>query len=177
MKIVSKNVFRSFLRRFLMLLLLLFLFITVSAISYVTAISENLSENLFRLHVVANSDSKEDQNLKILVRDSVLEYVNILSANSKTKTDIVNLVSENISEIKTVAKEVISNNGYNYDINVEVGTFSFPTKYYGDISIPAGIYDALKIEIGTATRAKLVVCNVSPSMFCRHKFRNCTRIF
>lgn len=127
---------------------LLFLFISISAINYVYAVSENISNSVFRLHVIANSNSIEDQNLKYIVRDAVINHVNEISKNAKSKEDLMSIL--NLEDIKNVAKETIIKEGFNYDVSVEIGNFYFPTKCYGDISFPAGMYDALRIKIGSA---------------------------
>ena len=138
------------LKRFFLLLFLLILFIIVSAFSYVNAISSHIADNLFRLHVIANSNEDFDQNLKYIVRDSIIEYINTLSQNLNSKEEIIASAQNNIKEIQKIAQKTIYENGYNYSANVEIGNFNFPTKKYGDISLPAGFYDALKIEIGEA---------------------------
>lgn len=131
-----------------LLVFLVFIFIFISAISYVNAVSSNLSDNVFRLHVIANSDSDEDQKLKYIVRDKIIEHVNELGKNAKSKEDLINNI--NLDEINNIAKNTIIENGFNYDVEVEIGNFSFPTKTYGDISLPAGFYDALRVKIGAS---------------------------
>ena len=118
--------------------------------SYVKAVSTDLSNSVFRLHVIANSNSNEDQLLKYKVRDSLLNYMNNICSNCKSKEDAINLVSCNLDNFKMVAENTIKNEGYDYNVNIEIGNFKFPTKHYGDISLPAGYYDALKVEIGRA---------------------------
>lgn len=134
----------------LILIILLSIYIFISAVSYVTAISSDLENSIFRLHVIANSDSNEDQNLKYIVRDNLIAYMNELSANSKTKEEAIQIAKEHTDEFYNIAKKTIIDNGYNYDVTVEIGNFDFPTKHYGDISIPAGYYDALRVKIGKA---------------------------
>lgn len=145
-KIISISNFK----RLLLLLVLLFIYAFICAFSYVNAVSTNIQDSVFRLHVIANSDSEEDQNLKYIVRDKVLEYINRISGNQSSKEDVIKLANENIDEIKKIAENTIYENGYNYEVNLNIGNFAFPTKTYGDISFPAGYYDALKIEIGEA---------------------------
>ena len=140
----------GFIKRFFVVLILFCLFVFISALSYVDAVSEDLSNSVFRLHVIANSDSKEDQDLKYKVRDAVLEYMNSISANCISKDEVITLAYDYQDEFKEIAKKVIKENGYNYDVNIRIGNFEFPTKHYGDISLPAGSYDALRIEIGEA---------------------------
>jgi len=136
-------------KRFFLVLFLLFFYIFINAYSYTLAISNNIKNNVFRLHVIANSNSKEDQDLKYKVRDNILKYINSSSKN-KSKNEIITFLNENSSTIKKIAQDTIVENGYNYPVNIYIGNFSFPTKTYGDISFPAGYYDALKIEIGNA---------------------------
>lgn len=137
-------------KKYLFLLIVLISFIILSAYSYAGAINEDLSNNVFRLHVIANSDSNEDQDLKYKVRDKLIEYMKSLTTNISSKEEVIKIANNHISDFESIAKEVITENGFDYDVKVEIGNFSFPTKQYGDISFPAGFYDALKVEIGSA---------------------------
>ena len=136
--------------RIFVILILLSLFILISAISYVDAVSNNIADSVFRLHVIANSDSKEDQELKLKVRDELLSYMNIISKDSTSKKEAMQIANEHKEEFTQIAEKVIKENGYNYTVNVQIGKADFPTKYYGDITLPAGTYDALKVQIGEA---------------------------
>ena len=150
MKKILKFINFGFIKRFLIVLILFSFFIFISAASYVNAVSEDIAQSVFRLHVIANSDSKEDQDLKYKVRDKVLEYMNEISKNCSSKEEIILLAEEHKEEFKKIAENVIKQNGYDYEVNIKIGNFDFPTKTYGDISLPAGEYDALRIEIGEA---------------------------
>lgn len=134
----------------IILSLLLFLYVTISAFSYAKSVSYNISDSVFRLHVIANSDSEEDQNLKYKVRDNLLNYMNTLCANCSSKEEAIRIVKQNKDEFKEIALQTIRENNYSYDVNINIGNFEFPTKTYGDISLPAGYYDALRVEIGEA---------------------------
>ena len=147
MKKVINNVF---FKRFLILIFLLFIYTIICAVSYVNAVSSNIESSVFRLHVIANSDSKEDQDLKYIVRDNILTYINEIS-NASTKEEVIEIARNNIDTIKQIAQETVYENGYNYSVNIKIGNFAFPTKQYGDISLPAGFYDALRVEIGSAS--------------------------
>lgn len=134
----------------LILILLTILYIFLLSLNYTKAISNNLSDSVFRLHIIANSNSEADQNLKLKVRDNIIKYMNSLTLNSADKNNIISIVSNNLNSFKDIAIKTIQENGYNYNVNIEIGNFYFPTKTYGDISFPSGTYDALKIEIGEA---------------------------
>lgn len=137
-------------KRFTILIFLLFIYVTICAMSYTNAVCSDISDSIFRLHVIANSDSADDQNLKYIVRDNVLKYMNSLTTNSNSKAEIMQIVSKHLDDFKEVAQNTIFENGYDYEVSVEIGNFEFPVKTYGDISFPAGFYDALKIKIGNA---------------------------
>lgn len=131
--------------------LLLILYIFICANSYVQAVSSNISSSVLRLHIIANSDTIEDQNLKFKVRDKLLDYMNILCTNISSKEEAIEVIVNYKEEFKNIALEVIHDEGFDYSVNINIGNFEFPTKTYGDISLPAGMYDALRVEIGTAT--------------------------
>jgi len=136
---------------FCLLMFLLFVYVFISAQSYVTAVSTNLSDAVFRLHVIANSNSDEDQALKLKVRDSLLDYMNEICSNCSTKEEAISIAQAHKNEFQKIAEQTIINNGYNYNVKININNFYFPTKNYGDISLPAGLYDALRVEIGDAT--------------------------
>ncbi len=135
---------------FLLIILLLAVFLILNLVSYSNYVFAGLQDNIFRLHILANSDSEKDQALKLCVRDSVIDYMEKINSGSKTKEETIKVVSDNLEEIKKIAEDKIQELGFNYDVNLEIGNFNFPTKYYGNISLPAGNYDALKINIGEA---------------------------
>ncbi len=145
------------------LIFLLFSFVLISLTSYANTVSEDLSNNFFRLHILANSDSNEDQNLKLKIRDNIIEYMNTLSYSGLTKEEAINLTNSNLENFKKIAEKIILDEGYNYPVSLEIGNFYFPTKEYGNISLPAGYYDALKIEIGEA-KGKNWWCSLFPPL-------------
>ena len=137
--------------KFLVIISILFLlYLYLLATNYTYAISTNLSNSVLRLHVIANSDTVEDQLLKYKVRDNIINYMNSISENITSKEDAFKLVEENKDKFIQIAKHTILDNGFDYDININFSNFYFPTKSYGDITFPAGNYDAIKIEIGEA---------------------------
>ena len=139
------------LKRFLIIFILFIVYFIFAAFSYSNAVSNNISNNVFRLHVIANSNSNEDQNLKYLVRDELLKYMNSICENISSKEEAIKIVNENKDNFYNIAKKVVLDNGFNYNINISIGNFSFPTKNYGDVSLPTGFYDALKVEIGSSS--------------------------
>lgn len=133
----------------------------------------NIRSSVLRLHVVANSDSDKDQELKLKVRDAVVEYCDFLS-DSKDKISAEKKAKQHKKEIEDVASGVIKENGYDYSVKVEIGKSVFPTKTYDNITLPAGTYDAVKILIGNAS-GKNWWCVMFPSL-CLPAASNSTKL-
>ena len=150
MKNLIKIIKNPKLKIILTIFILFFIYTSICAISYSQNISNNISDSVFRLHVIANSNTIKDQNLKYLVRDNLIEYMDTISQNAKNKNEAIKIAEKNIETFNKIANQTIQDNNYTYPVKVNIGTFDFPTKNYGDISLPAGIYDALRIEIGEA---------------------------
>lgn len=150
-------------KNIIILSLLLALYVFISAHSYVSAVSNNLSDAVFRLHVIANSDSNEDQSLKLKVRDALLNYMNNLCADCSTKQEAISIANEHKEDFQKIAENTIKENGYDYSVKININNFYFPTKNYGDISLPAGFYDALRVEIGEA-KGQNWWCVIFPSL-------------
>ena len=129
--------------------------VLVTAVSYISWQVNDIEDSVLRLHIVANSDSDEDQALKLKVRDEVVDRCGFLFENCVSAEQSIKTAADNIGCIKYVAEQVITENGYNYDADCQVTQCSFPTKQYerpGDsvVSLPRGEYNALNIKIGAA---------------------------
>ncbi len=122
-----------------------------------------ISSKIFRLHIIANSNSKEDQDLKLKVRDRVLKDFGEYFGGLDDLTVAKELTGENIEKIKKSAKDEIILNGYDYDVDACVTSMYFNNRKYGDFTIPAGKYDALRITIGQA-QGKNWWCVMFPPM-------------
>lgn len=136
------------LKIFTLLIILFFLYIFLSAKSYSSFVFNNLSNEVLRLHIIANSNSSEDQYLKLKIRDNVLNYLNSHSDSLKSKNDVILFINNNQSEISKIINNTIFENGYNYSYSFKIDNCYFPTKNYGDITFPLGNYDCLNIKIG-----------------------------
>lgn len=135
---------------FCILSILLFSFVFITISSYAISVSTDLSNNFFRLHILANSDSEEDQALKLKVRDNIIEYMETLTYDGLSKEEVVTITQNHLDDFKKIAEETIKKEGFDYKVSLKIDNFYFPTKVYGNISLPAGYYDGLKIEIGEA---------------------------
>lgn len=109
-----------------------------------------LADKVVRLHVLANSDSEEDQALKLQVRDAVLERAETLLEQSADRNEAEGLLRGRLLEFEDIAAEVIREAGYAYPVTVELEDTEFPTREYDGFTLPAGKYLALRVLIGKA---------------------------
>lgn len=106
--------------------------------------------NYVRLHILANSDSVQDQNVKLKVRDAVIAY---LAPHVKDVTDTQaakDIIASRQAEIIQVAQRCLQDNGFDYPVDIQIGNFEFPVKTYGNLVLPAGEYQAVRIRLGQA---------------------------
>ena len=128
--------------------LILTIFLT-SFCSFAGACS-NIRRDVIRLHVLAHSDSEEDQALKLQVRDRVLEETEQLFLSAQDKAEAAELVKKNLPAIQSAARQVVLENGYDYDVEVTFQNEYFTTREYDNFTLPAGRYDAVRVKIGAA---------------------------
>lgn len=118
--------------------------------AYSSRIQAGIASQVIRFHVLANSDSESDQALKLKVRDGVLEKFGPLLSDSSNNEQTKEILNANLDEIESYAEKIIKENGYDYSVASSLTKSIFPTKTYGDLTFPAGEYEALRIEIGEA---------------------------
>lgn len=125
----------------------------------------DISSGIVRLHILANSDSEEDQRLKTDVRDRILAYVREQNEGCEKL-----YMLSHLEEILAVCREEIAEQGYSYAVRAETGRFYFPTKHYQQITLPAGEYDAVRIMIGEG-RGQNWWCVMYPPLCFTHETR------
>ena len=110
---------------------------------------KHMAEEVLRFHVLANSDSKEDQELKMTVKDEVVSWLEAkMDCDSLEETK--NFIRSHLTGIVEVAEETVRREGYSYPVQAALEWTDFPEKSYGDVTFPAGSYEALRIQIGEA---------------------------
>jgi stage II sporulation protein R len=109
---------------------------------------KSIESKLIRFHVIASSDSIEDQALKLKVRDKVLEYISPKLKESNSIEESRKILKENDENIIKICETVIRNNGYVYGVKTTLSKENFPVKVYGNITLPQGNYEAYRILIG-----------------------------
>ena len=109
-----------------------------------------ISDKVFRVHILANSDSEADQKLKLRVRDALVNAGEEILKDVDSKEEAERLIEKNIPKLKSIAENVVFQNGYDYPVDLEITNMYFDTRHYGNITMPGGFYDALRVKIGKA---------------------------
>ncbi|MGL5693265.1 MAG: stage II sporulation protein R [Peptostreptococcaceae bacterium] len=118
-------------------------------VNKIDAISEDYKEKLIRFHVIANSDTDKDQELKLKVRDELISYLQPKLQNSKSIEESEEIIVSEYDNLYDISRKIILENGYDYDVKVGIEYSNFPTKQYSNVVLPAGEYKALKVIIGS----------------------------
>lgn len=127
--------------------LFMILTLTLSFIQPIIATSEDISNKVLRLHILANSDSTEDQDIKLALKNYFLENTDNLFVG-KTVDENIEIAKANTDYIENLCNRFLLDNGYNYTADVTVDKEYFDTRVYDDFTLPAGVYNSIKIEIG-----------------------------
>lgn len=109
---------------------------------------DELQEKMIRLHVIANSNTQEDQALKLQVRDRILEQATALLEQSADMSDAKVRLSTSLETMEAIAQQEIRAQGYDYAVSARLEQTEFPTKVYDGFSLPSGEYLALRVVIG-----------------------------
>jgi len=104
-----------------------------------------------RIHVRANSNEQVDQSVKYIVKDEVVKFITPYAAQCVDKNTAIELIESILPEIEEVCDRILKDNGFDYTSRAQVRAEQFPTRVYGDLTLEAGLYDALIIELGTGT--------------------------
>ncbi len=128
--------------------LFLIFVVVFTALTPVAAASEDISSKVFRLHIIANSDTTEDQELKLKVRDRILEKSKDIYSECGNVYDAINASQENENELRNIAQKTVCFYGYTYPVKVYVTKEFFNVREYDSFTLPAGMYNCLKVVIG-----------------------------
>jgi len=115
--------------------------------TYASESEINPSRKVLRLHIIANSDTDYDQQLKYAIRDRIVSETRELFADSNSLSETKQIANDNIEMFCSIVQLEIKQHGFDYNVSVSIGTQAFPATIYGNIMFPAGIYDSLIITI------------------------------
>ncbi len=132
----------------LVVILITSTFVIIKEVNKIEACTYDYKDKLIRFHVIANSDSDKDQKLKLKVRDAIINYLQpkLLESESIEESELI--IKKEYDELEKISKNIILENGYDYDVKVGIDYSKFPTKQYSNVVLPAGEYKALRIIIG-----------------------------
>lgn len=116
--------------------------------TYFAAAAQSVREDVVRLHILANSDSEKDQNIKLKVRDALLEKNTLILSDGVNQDNAVEYFELSKDELLETASDVLRENGFDYDVKVYLEKEYFETREYGELILPAGEYTALKVVLG-----------------------------
>lgn len=125
-------------------------FLLVLGLAGFSAGYDNIRQNVLRLHILANSDSTEDQTLKLKVRDEVLSLSEEIFKDCKSEVEATSAARNNLDVIERVAQRVVNENGYSYSVSASICNMWFEDRVYDNFTLPAGMYEAIRVEIGEA---------------------------
>ncbi len=128
-----------------------------------SALQTALAEQVLRLHIIADSNLDADQEVKLAVRDAVITYLKPYLEDVTTKQEAIKIINAHLSELNDTANQILSSQGFSYTANAGIERVYFPIKLYGDLVLPAGEYDAIRILLGSAS-GKNWWCLVFPQL-------------
>ncbi|MBQ7385444.1 MAG: stage II sporulation protein R [Ruminococcus sp.] len=123
----------------------------------------NISDEVLRIHILADSDNEADQQLKLKVRDEILRFTDGLYSDVKSKEEAIKVTNKHIDEIIATAENTLKENGCQKDVKAEILDMNFNTRNYEDITMPSGNYTALRVTIGSG-EGKNWWCVMYPSL-------------
>ena len=151
-------------KRIITTLILLFALFVISGCSAMSV------SDYLRIHIRANSNSVEDQNIKYLIKDVVVEYMSPLLKDANSKNDAIQIIESNSANLKQIIDGVLTQNGFNYECSISINNEFFPTRTYDDLTLESGFYDALIVNLGNAVGNNWW-CVVYPNM-CFNELEN-----
>ena len=126
-------------------------FILLSAVDvFVPRGEAKIFDNVIRLHVIADNDSETAQNVKLQVRDAILNECSFLFSENGDIIAASETVQENLGLIETIANRVLAENNADYEAKAEFGLETYPTRVYEDFKLPSGEYLSLRVKLGSA---------------------------
>lgn len=127
-----------------------FLYCAVHTSEPNSSVQQGIAKEVIRFHVIANSDANVDQEVKLVVKDNVVKYMQGKLADASTREEAKKIMKEEMPAIKKLAYKTVKKEGYGYSCDVIYHKRNFPIKVYGDLTFPAGEYEALDVVLGSA---------------------------
>ena len=123
----------------------------VVVVVVIAAVPSKTNADFLRIHIRADSNDSADQNVKYEVKNAVVDFLTPYLANATTKKQAMSVVKAHLTDIEQVCDKVLAQNGFTYKSRAKLTTEEFPDRAYGDVTLAAGVYDALIIELGSGS--------------------------
>lgn len=123
----------------------------IAVVAVIASVPQQTNTEFLRIHIRADSNAEQDQNVKYKVKEAVVEYLTPFLTNATSKSKAMEIVRSKISEIKKVCDTALKQNGFNYVSNVRLAQEEFPDRAYNGVTLAAGVYDALIVELGSGS--------------------------
>ena len=123
----------------------------VVLVAIIAAVPSNTNADFLRIHIRADSNDAADQNVKYEVKGAVVDYLTPYLCNATTKKKAMSIVQSHLRDIEAVCDKVLARNGFTYKSHAKLTEEQFPDRTYGDVTLAAGVYDALIIELGSGS--------------------------
>lgn len=130
-------------------LILFFIVLSLSVVTIMTACSSFDTEDYIRIHIRADSDSQEDQNVKLAVRDEIVGYLSVKSNGVTSRKEMLTLLENELPNLELHANKVLKEYGFDYKCTATIRREDFPEKSYGELTLPEGNYLSLILELGS----------------------------
>ena len=125
-------------------------FLTAEKTEGAQQIQQGIASQIIRFHVIANSDTDQDQALKLKVKSEIVRYMQTILTDADDINQTRNMIQAPLNDIELLAETIIQEEGYQYPVTAKLEQAYFPIKTYGDCTFPEGYYEALRVEIGKA---------------------------
>ena len=152
-----------FMKKFFILIITILLVVSFFGAAGIWKDKQSLQDSILRLHVVGNSDSEYDQQVKLRLKDKLVEYLQPITDSFSDKEQVMQYIREHLEELRAYADGFLESIGVSERVKVHLRQESFDTREYDTFTLPAGVYDALRIEIGDA-EGKNWWCVTFPSL-------------
>lgn len=124
------------------------LVLSITVCCYAETTQNDIADSVIRLHIIANSDSEADQSVKLMIRDRIIGEMHERFSDITDPATALQQIAESLDEMEQIAQSTLLENGFSYGAAASLGPAAFPMKTYGNITLPAGTYTALRIELG-----------------------------
>ena len=109
------------------------------------------NSDYLRIHIRANSNLQKDQDVKYDIKDAIVEFLTPKIAECTTKQQVVDLICNNKKQLENLANNLLNQKGFDYTANIKIDSEVFPTRTYEGYTLQSGVYDAIIVELGSAT--------------------------